>query len=238
MKNYYELNAESNYTIYPNGDCYSKSSKNLVKRYVNCKTGYCFYQLFIDGKKRSLYIHRLVAINLIPNPENKEFVNHKDFNKKNNSVDNLEWTTRQENSDHSKYNNPNYNKNRSSKYKGIKKEIVSYLQVIKKDCYGNIIKIYDNSIEAAKDNNIPLSSLTGIIGIKRHNVYNMEKIGKNLYNLYKDCILIEEGKTNRYLRNKYKDIDCSSKNFSKLYFRDIYEYGEKIKINVGLEKIA
>jgi hypothetical protein len=53
----------------------------------------------INGK--NYYIHRLVAITFIPNPENKPEVNHKDFNTLNNCVDNLEWVTSKENKKHS-----------------------------------------------------------------------------------------------------------------------------------------
>lgn len=47
-----------------------------------------------------LLVHREVAKHFIVNTENKAFVNHKDGNKRNNHIDNLEWATRQENEDH------------------------------------------------------------------------------------------------------------------------------------------
>ncbi|MBQ5674818.1 MAG: HNH endonuclease, partial [Lachnospiraceae bacterium] len=59
--------------------------------------GYVFST--IDGKQ--IPIHRFVATEFIPNPENKPEVNHIDGNKMNNSAANLEWVTRSENVRHS-----------------------------------------------------------------------------------------------------------------------------------------
>lgn len=56
--------------------------------------------LSANKKHIGYLIHRLIAATFIPNPENKPFVNHKDGNKKNNHIFNLEWVTRQENEDH------------------------------------------------------------------------------------------------------------------------------------------
>ena len=56
--------------------------------------------LFKDGKRRLYRIHRIVAEMFIPNPENKEVVNHKNGNKHDNRVDNLEWCTNAENNAH------------------------------------------------------------------------------------------------------------------------------------------
>lgn len=53
-----------------------------------------------DGQKRTFRVHRLVAMAFLPNPQNKKEVNHIDGNKENNSLENLEWSTRQENAQH------------------------------------------------------------------------------------------------------------------------------------------
>lgn len=50
-----------------------------------------------DGVRRNFYIHRLVAEAFIERKKGSDYVNHKDFNTKNNSIDNLEWVTQREN---------------------------------------------------------------------------------------------------------------------------------------------
>jgi len=56
--------------------------------------------LSINYKSATFQVHQLVAQAFIPNPLNKKEVNHKDFDRTNNNVNNLEWATRQENMDH------------------------------------------------------------------------------------------------------------------------------------------
>lgn len=53
--------------------------------------GYLSVELFKDKHRKRVLVHRLVAIAFIPNPENLPQVNHKDENRHNNSVENLEW---------------------------------------------------------------------------------------------------------------------------------------------------
>lgn len=93
--------------IYPNyyitelGDIFSNKTGKLkpLKKFVNEK-GYLFVRLYVNGKARKSFIHRLVAVAFIPNPENKPQVNHKDGDKTNNAVPNLEWNTGKENVKH------------------------------------------------------------------------------------------------------------------------------------------
>lgn len=54
-----------------------------------------------DGTRKNKSIHRIMCETFLENPENKAHVNHKDGNKLNNSLSNLEWATEQENSQHS-----------------------------------------------------------------------------------------------------------------------------------------
>lgn len=56
--------------------------------------------LYKDGKDYPFQVHRLIAETFIPNPDNLPYVNHKDGNKHNNHVDNLEWVTASQNSRH------------------------------------------------------------------------------------------------------------------------------------------
>lgn len=62
--------------------------------------GYLLIRLNKDGIRKGVAVHRLVAMAFIPNPNKKPEVNHKDGNKLNNHINNLEWVTRSENIKH------------------------------------------------------------------------------------------------------------------------------------------
>ncbi len=68
------------------------------------KRKYLFVVLRVDGKNVQKYVHRAVAEAFIPNPEGKPQVNHKDGSTFNNAVDNLEWVTPMQNTQHAVLN--------------------------------------------------------------------------------------------------------------------------------------
>lgn len=66
-------------------------SQNLVPKTNN--SGRLWVELALDGDKKPMLIHRLVAMAFIPNPHNYPQINHKDENVTNNRAENLEWCT-------------------------------------------------------------------------------------------------------------------------------------------------
>lgn len=65
-----------------------------IRKQSTYKSGYMYVGLHKNGKGKNWKIHRLVALAFIPNPDNLPEVNHKDENKTNNHVSNLEWCDR------------------------------------------------------------------------------------------------------------------------------------------------
>lgn len=91
-------NKETNYEVSSEGKVRNKNTKKELKQQY--QNGYYHCTLSIDKKPRRFRVHRLVANMFISNPENKEYVNHIDGDRKNNNVNNLEWVTPSENTRH------------------------------------------------------------------------------------------------------------------------------------------
>ena len=86
---------------------YEVSNTGRVRRLHSSKDrstrdrdGYPSVDVYQDGMRKTKRVHRLVAETFLPNPDNKPEVNHKDGNKHNNHVSNLEWVTSKENCRH------------------------------------------------------------------------------------------------------------------------------------------
>lgn len=72
----------------------------LIKKPSVSRCGYSITQLCKDGSLYSVRVHRVVAEAFLPNPDGKREVNHKNGNKADNRVVNLEWATKSENQKH------------------------------------------------------------------------------------------------------------------------------------------
>ena len=93
---------EDKYLVSNFGRIYSKITKKILKQNLHVN-GYFTLATKIggrNGKAVCFKVHRLVAMAFIPNIENKPLVNHIDGVKTNNNVNNLEWCTAKENTDH------------------------------------------------------------------------------------------------------------------------------------------
>jgi hypothetical protein len=91
----------------------NRGSKRVIKSGImrrRMQHGYWLIDLEVNGKKNILKVHRLVAMAFIPNPENKPQVNHKDLNRSNSCVSNLEWVTAKENIIHARMNKKDWKK--------------------------------------------------------------------------------------------------------------------------------
>lgn len=87
------------YTVFENGDVFNSNGKKLAFSYNG--RGYKIIRLIIDGVRKTKAQHRLLAECFLPKLDDiRNEVNHKDGDKENNALDNLEWCTRSENLTH------------------------------------------------------------------------------------------------------------------------------------------
>lgn len=145
------------YLVDENGNIWSKKTNKFLKPgYTD--TGYASVELFNEEGSKRLLIHRIVAVAFIPNPHNYPQVNHKDENKSNNNVNNLEWCT-------AKYN-MNYGNGAKDRHKKIDYSKPCYAENAREngkavcapvDMYtteGVYIKSFSSIIEASKSTEI------------------------------------------------------------------------------------
>lgn len=124
-----------NYKINNNGEIINIKTNKKIKNFKG-NDGYIRIYLFKNSKKKGFLVHRLVAQAFIPNPKNFKEVNHKDEDKQNNNINNLEWCEHRYNC--------NYGTMQKRKAKGCCKRIKQY------DLNGNFIKEWNSIKEAGE----------------------------------------------------------------------------------------
>lgn len=134
------------YDVSIDGIVRKKDTGNIISYQVTTK-GYRTVLIRVDNRQRQMRLHRLVALRYIPNPDNYTDINHKDGDKKNNNVNNLEWCTPQYNQNHvyisgfAKYGEKNKNTQMKNNDVIIIRNRMSY-----GDSYLKIFKDYSDKI--------------------------------------------------------------------------------------------
>ena len=132
----YAITSRGRVWAYPNS---TRSKGHWLKPRID-NNGYARVGLYLGNKKYKLiFIHRLVAMAYIPNPQNKPCVNHKDFNRKNNKVENLEWCTELYNVHYTRDNNLEFNSNSYKKLSPLSEEQVLLIPTLLN--YGFSVKL-------------------------------------------------------------------------------------------------
>lgn len=133
-----------------------------VKEKIICQKpnecGYPIVQLCKDGKKSYFAVHRLVAITFLDNPNNLPQVNHKDENKLNNCVSNLEWCTAK------------YNTNYGSRIERVSTK--RKLPIQQFDLQGNLIKEWDSAKDIQDNLGYPTSNICSACKGRQKTAYN------------------------------------------------------------------
>lgn len=143
-----------------------RSKKDLKPNEDKC--GYLYYVLSVNGKRKTVKAHRLVALAFIPNPENKPSIDHIDGDRKNNSVKNLRWVTNKENT-----NNPLTKQrllkaccHRDFKAMGELRNFGRKKTLVKKD--GQIIGVFDSQREASDFTNVSPGKVSQCVSNQKH----------------------------------------------------------------------
>lgn len=139
----------------------------IVNRHLNpcllkpniMKIGYVSVQLSKNGKAKLHLVHRLVAEAFIPNPHEYKYVNHKDEDKTNNNVSNLEWCSQEHNSNWGTALIKSMSKNRNRKDLSIKVAMI--------DKVGKVIRKFESMNDASRIMHIHSAIVSAICSGKR-----------------------------------------------------------------------
>lgn len=89
---------ETDYSVSTEGEVRKDTTNYILSQ--SSQQDYKFVGLIINGKQKRMRVHRMVALTFIDNPDNKPYVNHINGNRSDNNVENLEWVTPSENTQH------------------------------------------------------------------------------------------------------------------------------------------
>ena len=140
----------NNYAVSNLGNVKNIKTGRILKSWDNTD-GYLILDFKIDGKRKSAKIHRLVAEAFIPNPENKECVDHIDRVRNNNNVNNLRWATKSENSINKKMQSNNKSGHTGVSYCNRSKKWLVAIRINKRNKHIGYYNNFDEAVEIRKE---------------------------------------------------------------------------------------
>lgn len=151
--------------------------KGKILKFNKNNSEYYRVRLSKNGVVKTYRVNRLIALTFINNPLNKKTVNHKDGNKLNNKVSNLEWVTAKENIQHAVKNKRFENMAiiNSEKMKKSKLYLNGYplanevtkKKVAKYDKKNNLLNVYESISDASRNTGITITSISYACNNKR-----------------------------------------------------------------------
>lgn len=203
-KDIYIDNQKTRYAIRSNGDVFNKTTRSIMRGGKD-SDGYHIVSLSLNGKKYTRKIHRLVAEAFLSNRENLPEVNHKNCDKWDNDISNLEWCTAVYNTHHAAENKLRHSVLTESDVKKICKLLEQNKVSVGK--IADKFNISKSMVYKIKNGYI-WSSISDNYNIKNYNIKTIYKGEKNPSSIItskqakKICKLLENGKTPTQISKK------------------------------------
>ena len=167
-----------------------------------------------DGKLKCLrkLAHRLVAKAFIPNPKRRKQVNHKDGNKQNNYVGNLEWCTGTYNIQHATENNLNH-----SRLSPLDVYDICDILMDTKNTYESIAKRYGVALETIRAINVKKTWKR----ISKNYNFPPRKVPLTKRQVHKACRMLEKGIDDEIIAN---ELGCTKFVIRRIKYRKNFKY--------------
>ena len=145
VETFVKIESFENYEVSNLGKVRNIKSGRTLKPHLN-HNGYLKHHLYKHNKLKELFLHRIIAIAFIDNPEEKPQVNHIDENKLNNDLSNLEWCTVRENLIH------------GTRTKRVAEKLSQ--KVIQLDLNDNVLNEFESMVQAGQETGVSRSNIS------------------------------------------------------------------------------
>lgn len=189
----------------------------------NATNGYSSVTIrYLNGIRKVHYVHRLVAMVFLPNPDNLPVVNHKDLNKQNNAVSNLEWVSYKDNTKHA-INEGAYCDEEGTRYSAIynKQQIIEVCELLEEGL---------RDVDIIRKTGVSKATVEGVrkkkMWVHLSNQYNFShssrKLKISVETIRWICKMIQEGKSNIEIENLVLNKQITRQDVWKIRNKQLY----------------